>query len=259
MGNGQSEFLRALAGLGRATGRADLRGLPLKPGRPDAALHAGVVYLSADRLSEGLFATLSVRENALVSALGQFGAWGVTNQRAEARAVETQRDNLSIRASSIDANVLSLSGGNQQKVLLARALLNQQVTLLLAEEPTQGVDVGARAEIYRILRQVADAGAAVVIVSSDIRELEGLCDRVAVFSAGHVVAELSGDDVQGGRHRARDDDLDAAPRAGRRGGAARTFTGTRGGAWLGGRPERLRVLRRAGRRHHRPGPVHAGA
>ena len=196
VGNGQSEFLRALAGLGRATGRADLRGEPLKPGRPDAALRAGVVYLSADRLSEGLFGTLSVRENALVSALGQFSRWGVTNQRAEARAVEAQRDNLSIRASSIEANVLSLSGGNQQKVLLARALLNQQVTLLLADEPTAGVDVGARAEIYRILRQVADAGASVVIVSSDIRELEGLCDRVVVFSSGQVVAELRGDGVR---------------------------------------------------------------
>jgi ribose transport system ATP-binding protein len=196
VGNGQSEFLRALAGLGPAAGRADLRGVPLKPGKPDAALQAGVVYLSADRLSEGLFGTLSVRENALVSALGQFSRWGVMNQRAEARAVEAQRDSLSIKASSIDANVLSLSGGNQQKVLLARALLNQQVTLLLADEPTAGVDVGARAEIYRILRQVADAGAGVVIVSSDIRELEGLCDRVVVFSSGQVAAELLGDEVR---------------------------------------------------------------
>jgi ribose transport system ATP-binding protein len=196
VGNGQSEFLRALAGLGHASGRADLRGVPLKTGRPDAALRAGVVYLSADRLGEGLFGTLSVRENALVSALGQFSRWGLTNQRAEARAVEAQRDDLSIKAPSIEANVLSLSGGNQQKVLLARALLNQKVTLLLAEEPTQGVDVGARAEIYRILRQVADAGASVVIVSSDIRELEGLCDRVVVFSSGQVVTELRGDRVR---------------------------------------------------------------
>jgi ribose transport system ATP-binding protein len=196
VGNGQSEFLRALAGLGHASGRADLRGVPLKTGRPDAALRAGVVYLSADRLGEGLFGTLSVRENALVSALGQFSRWGLTNQRAEARAVEAQRDGLSIKAPSIEANVLSLSGGNQQKVLLARALLNQKVTLLLAEEPTQGVDVGARAEIYRILRQVADAGASVVIVSSDIRELEGLCDRVVVFSSGQVVTELRGDRVR---------------------------------------------------------------
>jgi ribose transport system ATP-binding protein len=196
VGNGQSEFLRALAGLGHATGRAELRGAPLRTGRPDAALGAGIVYLSPDRLNEGLFGTLSVRENALVSALGQFARWGVMNRRAEARAVEAERDSLSIKAPSIDANVLSLSGGNQQKVLLARALLNKRATLLLAEEPTQGVDVGARTEIYRILRQVADVGAGVVIVSSDIRELEGLCDRVVVFSSGHVVAELSGGEVR---------------------------------------------------------------
>ena len=240
VGNGQSEFLRALAGLGRATGRADLRGVPLKPGRPDAALHAGVVYLSADRLSEGLFGTLSVRENALVSALGQFSRWGVTNQRAEARAVETQRDNLSIRASSIDANVLSLSGGNQQKVLLARALLNQQVTLLLAEEPTQGVDVGARAEIYRILRQVADAGASVVIVSSDIRELEGLCDRVVVFSSGQVVAELRGDRVREDAiahamltsTRRRNEAARAAAASAGAGTSARMAALGRAGSWL---------------------------
>ena len=195
VGNGQAEFLRALAGLGHATGRAELRGTPLRPGRPAAALDAGVVYLSSDRLGEGLFGTLSVRENALVSALGQFSRLGVVRPRAEARAVEEQRASLAIKAPSIDANVLSLSGGNQQKVLLARALLNQRATLLLADEPTQGVDVGARAEIYRILRQVAAAGAAVVIVSSDTRELEGLCDRVLVFSSGQVVTELRGGQV----------------------------------------------------------------
>src|SRR5690242_10741857 len=195
VGNGQAEVLRALAGLARATGRAELRGTPLRPGRPDAALDAGVVYLSSDRLGEGLFGTLSVRENALVSALGQFSRVGVMRPRAEARAVEEQRSALAIKAPSIDANVLSLSGGNQQKVLLARALLNQRAALLLAEEPTQGVDVGARAEIYRILRQVAAAGAGVVIVSTDTRELEGLCDRVLVFSSGQVVTELRGDQV----------------------------------------------------------------
>jgi ribose transport system ATP-binding protein len=195
VGNGQSEFLRALAGLGHATGQVELRGRALRTGRPDAALDAGVVYLSADRLAEGLFPTLSVRENALVSSVGQFSRWGVVNRRAEARAVEAERDSLAIKAPSIEANVLSLSGGNQQKVLLARALLNKRATLLLAEEPTQGVDVGARAEIYRILRQVARSGAGVVIASSDIRELAGLCDRVIVFSSGHVVAELDGDEV----------------------------------------------------------------
>ena len=196
VGNGQSEFLRALAGLGHATGQVTLDGARLRASRPDAALRAGLVYLSADRLGEGLFGTLSVRENALISALARFTRWGVTSPRAEARAVEQQRRDLSIKATSAEANVLSLSGGNQQKVLLARALLNQRARLLLAEEPTQGVDVGARAEIYRILRQVADSGAGVIIVSSDIRELEGLCDRVVVFSAGHAVTELRGGEVR---------------------------------------------------------------
>ena len=208
VGRGDRRPGRDRRATGRASSSARWPGWAARPAAPTCAAcrssraartprcDAGVVYLSADRLSEGLFGTLSVRENALVSALGQFSRWGVTNQRAEARAVEAQRDNLSIKASSIEANVLSLSGGNQQKVLLARALLNQQVTLLLAEEPTQDVDVGARAEIYRILRQVADAGASVVIVSSDIRELEGLCDRVVVFSSGQVVAELRGDRVR---------------------------------------------------------------
>ena len=237
VGNGQSEFLRALAGLGHASGRAELHGAPLKAGRPAAALDAGVVYLSADRLGEGLFGTLSVRENALVSTLGQFSRWGVTSLREETRAVEAQRENLSIRMPSVEANVLSLSGGNQQKVLLTRALLNENVRLLLAEEPTQGVDVGARAEIYRILRQVASAGAAVVIVSSDIRELEGLCDRVAVFSAGHVVAELRGADVtedaiaHAMMTSTRRRDAGQAARW-RRGRAAAALAG-RAAAWLG--------------------------
>jgi ribose transport system ATP-binding protein len=236
VGNGQSEFLRSLAGLGHASGRVTLHGAPLKTGRAEKALDAGVVYLSADRLGEGLFGTLSVRENALISALGQYSRWGVANLRAETQAVEQQRANLSIRVPSVESNVLSLSGGNQQKVLLARALLNQDVRLLLAEEPTQGVDVGARAEIYRILRQVADAGAAVVIVSSDIRELEGLCDRVAVFSAGQVVAELRGDDVRedaiahammtSTRRRAQADEAVASARP-------RGRTRGRATAWLG--------------------------
>ncbi|HET7013737.1 MAG TPA: ATP-binding cassette domain-containing protein [Streptosporangiaceae bacterium] len=196
VGNGQSEFLRAMAGLVHATGTVELLGTRLRTARPEAALKAGAVYLSPDRLHEGLFGTLSVRENSVVSSLRQFSRSGIMNRRAENRAVEAERDSLSIKAASIDANVLSLSGGNQQKVLLARALLNQNASLLLAEEPTQGVDVGARAEIYRILRQVADGGAGVVVTSTDIRELAGLCDRVIVFSAGHVVAELRGEQVK---------------------------------------------------------------
>ncbi len=193
-GNGQSEFLRALAGLVGASGEVRLGEKSLRLGRPEAANKAGVMFLSSDRQNEGLFMRLSVRENAALSGLPLLARFGVIRRSAEQASVEEQREKLSIRTASIEANVGSLSGGNQQKVVLARAL-GANAKLVLAEEPTAGVDVGARAEIYRILREIADSGVPVVIVSSDTLELEGLCDRVIVFSRGHNVGELSGADV----------------------------------------------------------------
>jgi ribose transport system ATP-binding protein len=193
-GNGQSEFLRALAGLEGATGTVELAGRPLKLGRPDAARAARVAYLPADRHGEGLLMSLTVRENASFAALPRFARHGVVDRGAEVAAVEGQREALSIRTSSIERDVATLSGGNQQKVVLARALLGEP-SVVLAEEPTQGVDAGAHIEIYRILRQVADSGIPVVVLSSDGVELEGLCDRVVVFSRGQVVGELAGEDV----------------------------------------------------------------
>ena len=193
-GNGQSEFLRALAGLVAAKGIVTLLGKPVTLGRPDGARKAGMSYLSSDRQKEALFMSLSVRENAALSALPRLTRFGFVSRREEYASVEEQRSNLAIKSAGVDSNIGSLSGGNQQKVVLARALLSQS-TLVLAEEPTAGVDVGARMEIYRILRDVSNQGAPVVIVSSDGLELEGLCDRVLVFSRGHVVGELSGADV----------------------------------------------------------------
>jgi ribose transport system ATP-binding protein len=218
-GNGQSEFMRALAGLESASGEARLNDRPLKLGRPDAARNAGVAYLPADRHGEGLLLSLTVRENAALAALPQFARHGVVDRRRESAAVERQRDVLNIRTASIESDVATLSGGNQQKVVLARALLADP-SLVLAEEPTQGVDAGAHIEIYRILREVADNGIPVLVLSSDGLELEGLCDRVVVFSRGQVVGELSGEDVTEekiGRaivtatsHR-REDERDAGP------------------------------------------------
>jgi len=193
-GNGQSEFLRALAGLHAASGTVEVGGTPLRLGHPESAYKAGVIFLSSDRQKEGLFMSLSVRENAALAALPRFARAGVLSRRLEQAKVEEQSERLAIRTPSIETNVASLSGGNQQKVVLARALL-ADAALVLAEEPTAGVDVGARSEIYRILRDVADRGTPVVIVSSDTVELEGLCDRVIVFSRGHQVGELAGADV----------------------------------------------------------------
>jgi ribose transport system ATP-binding protein len=193
-GNGQSEFLRALAGLESAIGTATLADKPLRLGHPEAAHQAGIIFLSADRQKEGLFMSLSVRENAALAALSRFARFGVVSRRIEHEKVQEQSILLGIRTPTIDTNVGALSGGNQQKVVLARALL-ADASLVLAEEPTAGVDVGARSEIYRILRGVADQGTPVVIVSSDTQELEGLCDRVVVFSRGQNVGELAGADV----------------------------------------------------------------
>jgi ribose transport system ATP-binding protein len=193
-GNGQADLLRALAGLERTSGVVRLNGAELKVGSEHRAHAAGVAYLPSDRHEEGLMMGLSIRENAGLSSLSHFASGTVISRGAERRAVECQRAALSIRTDSIERPVSSLSGGNQQKVVLARALLADP-KLILADEPTQGVDAGARVEIYRILREAADRGIPVIVVSSDSLELEGLCDRILVVSRGQVVGELAGDHV----------------------------------------------------------------
>ncbi len=138
--------------------------------------------------------SLSVRENAAVSALRRFKRRVLVNRSAERAAVGAQLDTLAVKATSMDAGVASLSGGNQQKVALARALLSRPI-MVVANEPTRGVDVGAHTEMYRIIREVANEGVPVVVASSDAQELEGLCDRVVVLSRGQVVADLVGEDI----------------------------------------------------------------
>jgi len=189
-GNGQSAFLRALAGLAPFSGSVQVKGRPLS----SAELLAHSAYLPADRHAEGLMMSLSVRENSAVGSLSRFSKGPVLSRAAEVEAVGQQLTELAVRAPSIESTVSSLSGGNQQKVVLARALLSEP-SIVVADEPTQGVDVGARAEIYRILREVSASGVPVVVASSDAKELEGLCDRVIVISRGHVLETLSGDDV----------------------------------------------------------------
>jgi ribose transport system ATP-binding protein len=187
-GNGQRELLRALAGRAPFRGRVRLGGVDR---RSRDLLHAAA-YVPAERHAEGLMMSLTVRENAAIAALPAFrGRWLLSRAREVARVGAALRS-LDVRG--LDAEVSTLSGGNQQKVVLARALLSAP-RLAVADEPTQGVDVGARAEIYRILREVAGSGVPVVVGSSDAKELEGLCDEVVVLSRGRVVETLTGDDV----------------------------------------------------------------
>jgi ribose transport system ATP-binding protein len=190
VGNGQPAFLRALAGRGPATGAVNVAGQELSR----RGLLESVAYMPADRLTEGLMIDLNVRENTALTALDRLRVGPFMSSRREVAAVERELSELAVKAPSLEAPVSALSGGNQQKIVMARAMLSDP-SILVADEPTQGVDVGARAEIYRILREVAGRGVPVVVGSSDTKELEGLCDRVIVMSRGHAVATLEGDDV----------------------------------------------------------------
>ncbi|MCE0764103.1 ATP-binding cassette domain-containing protein [Pseudonocardia kujensis] len=194
-GNGQREFLRALAGLNPATtGTLALGGTRIEPVSAAAAAAAGVRFVPADRLREGVAAALSVRENVAIGSLSRFATAGVVRTSTERRAVEREMAATSVKAASPETGILTLSGGNQQKVVLARMLLAEP-TVVLCDEPTRGVDVGARAEIYGLLRGLAERGKPVVVLSADAAELAGLCDRVVVFSRGQVQEVLSRDDL----------------------------------------------------------------
>ena len=189
-GNGQSSVMRALAGLEPWTGEVRLNGLPLS----QSQVKAKAAYMPSDRHAEGIISDLTVRENATFSALDQFSTLGLLNRRSEVAEVSRIFATLAVRTPGLDASILSLSGGNQQKVVMSRALMSRP-GFFLADEPTQGVDVGARFEIYRILREVSQSGTPVIVNSSDAAELEGLCDVVIVLSRGQVADTLRGTDV----------------------------------------------------------------
>src|SRR3954452_7225729 len=190
VGNGQSNLLRSLAGLEPFSGTVEVGGSALSS---HDLLHRAA-YMPADRHSEGLAMSLSVRENAALAALGSFTRGPFVSRALERAGVGRSLESLSVLAPSMEATFAALSGGNQQEVVISRAVLSDPV-VLLADEPAQGVDVGARAEIYGLLREASANGVPVVVASSDSKELEGLCDEVLVMSRGHVVATLHGDDI----------------------------------------------------------------
>jgi ribose transport system ATP-binding protein len=191
-GHGQRETMRGLAGLSPSTGVVSIDDETVGLRGPSSSTCAGIAYLPNDRHSEGILRTLSVRENITLRALPAFATMGVVNPARERRAAQDAISVYAIRTPSLESDVEHLSGGNQQKVMLSRIMM-AEAPVILADEPTQGVDVGARADIYRILREAASAGSCVIVVSSDASELEGLCDRVLIFSRGQIVGELSGD------------------------------------------------------------------
>jgi ribose transport system ATP-binding protein len=193
-GNGQREFVRALAGLEPSHGEILLGDRSLTARSPSKLRRAGIVHLPGDRHMEGVLLSMSVRENVSLLALPSFSRFGFVSRKKETEAVRAEIEHLGIKTPSPETPTSSLSGGNQQKVLFARLSLADPA-VLLADEPTRGVDAGARVELYDVLRRQADEGKAVVVLSSDSVELQGLCDRVLVFSRGRVVRTLVGDEI----------------------------------------------------------------
>jgi ABC-type sugar transport system ATPase subunit len=189
-GSGASEVLGAVFGrLPRAGGRVRVDGRPVPSARPAAALRHGLAFLTNDRKAEGLALSRSVVENVTLASLPRFSPGGWLRPRREERAVREMAETLDLQAPSLGAPVSNLSGGNQQKALLARLWLTEPAVLLL-DEPTRGVDVAAKARIHRLIDEWSRAGRAVVLTSSELPELLALSDRVLVLHRGEVRADL---------------------------------------------------------------------
>jgi ribose transport system ATP-binding protein len=184
IGAGRSDILNTLFGVNRTTsGKVLLDGKQLSIRRPIDAIAAGIGYVTEDRKSEGLVLGLSVRENATLVHLKQYARGGVILRKAEKAAVEALMAELQVHARDAEIEVKALSGGNQQKVVFAKWLASPPKVLLL-DEPTRGVDVGGKAEIYHIINRLAAAGTAIVMVSSELPEVMAMSDRILVMREG---------------------------------------------------------------------------
>jgi ABC-type sugar transport system ATPase subunit len=192
VGAGRTELARVVFGSDRVdSGTIELHGKSLKIRGPHDAVRAGIVLVPEDRKLEGLVEMLSVRKNIGLPNLDILQRWGFVRRRQEQRIVGEKLEQLDIRASSPRQLVMNLSGGNQQKVALGKWLVRQPEVIVF-DEPTRGIDVGAKAEFYRIMRELANSGAAILMISSELPEIMGMADRILVMHEGSLVAELDG-------------------------------------------------------------------
>jgi ribose transport system ATP-binding protein len=190
-GSGRTTLLRLLFGARRPeAGRIAVDGVTLQAKRPRDAMRAGIAYLPEDRAADGGFFDLGVRENLSAADVSRYWTRLHMNRRRETADAARDVSTFSIRAPSTTAPLSLLSGGNQQKVLLAR-WLRRNARVLLLDEPTHGVDVAARSDIYEAVRASIADGACAIVVSSDFEELVRVSDRVLVLAKGRVVAEAS--------------------------------------------------------------------
>lgn len=192
IGSGRTETFEGLAGLRPSTGMVRIKGRAVTIRDPREALELGLAYLTEDRKTRGLLLQKGMRENLTLQALRQFTRW-LVDTRAEERALDAAVRDFDIRGSR-SVVVGSLSGGNQQKLLFAKTMLSDP-EILVIDEPTRGIDIGTKQQMYQFIRKLAAEGRAIVVISSEMQEVIGLADRVLVMRRGRIAGELAGDNL----------------------------------------------------------------
>lgn len=189
IGAGRSEMSRLIYGADhRRTGRVEVDGVAVAANDPRSSIRAGIVLCPEDRKFDGIVQGRSIEENIAISARRHFSPFGLIRPKKEAELAETYIGKLRVRTPSRKQNIVNLSGGNQQKVILGRWLAEQNIKVLIIDEPTRGIDVGAKAEIYEILYQLAERGMAIVVISSELPEVMGISARIMVMCEGRIAA-----------------------------------------------------------------------
>jgi ribose transport system ATP-binding protein len=191
VGSKRTETARAIFGADPIDGgRILLRGIPVKVRTPADAIASGIALIPEDRKRQGIFALLSVRENVVLSALQRFSRLGILSRRREQQRAREFISSLRVATPDVEKRVLDLSGGNQQKVVIAK-WLNTDAEVFLFDEPTRGIDVGGKIEVYRLMGELLSRGAAIVMISSELPEILGLSDRILVMREGRICGEFT--------------------------------------------------------------------
>lgn len=190
VGAGRTELMRVIFGAEKLErGEISVNGCPVRIKSPAKALELGIGLIPEDRKQHGAFLTMSIAWNICISNIRSISKYGIVNRKAEKDLAKTYHALLNIKTPSTEQKVMNLSGGNQQKVVLAK-MLAARTDVLIFDEPTRGIDVGAREEIYHLMRRLSEEGKAIIMVSSDMEELLGMSDRIVVMAEGRIMGEV---------------------------------------------------------------------
>ena len=195
LGSGRSELARTIYGADRAqTGTLKVKGKEVKVKNPIDAMHLGMGLLPDDRKAEGIVADLSVRENIILAIQAKQGILKKIPMAKQCEIADKYIDLLQIKCASRETLIKQLSGGNQQKVVIGKGLLTKPKILLL-DEPSRGIDIGAKTEVFEIIHDLAEKGLSIIVISSELKEIMAIADRIVVLSNGKKTGELTGDEI----------------------------------------------------------------